>query len=255
MVEVGQLQIDLVDDGRRVDAGRAAEQFRVILHQRQKTIMHGLQIGLDCRQVVGVDAAQRLGLGVVENRAELGEGRVRRIGVERRRQLRGRKVEPRIVVLDAQGLKHRIVLDGVDDIEMRCAQGGFGGGVVVDRARHRVECGRDVGEHLVDIRKLDAGKIVGRNIRGQTGLHELEISDVAAVRAVALIAHLHIVMPEPAFEDSGRVVEHVLEIEVAGVESRRAARAAIPPSAIPPFPPLSPTGVTAVACAAATTAA
>src|SRR5439155_9829804 len=117
VVEVVELEIDLINNSGRVDAGRAAKQLRVIVHQRHQPIPHGLQIGLYGRQVVGVDAAKRLGLGVVEYRSQLCKGGMRRVRVQRRRQFGRREVEPGIVVLDAQGLKHRIVLDGVDDVQ------------------------------------------------------------------------------------------------------------------------------------------
>ena len=46
VIEIGQLQIDLIDDRLSMDTGRAAEQLRVIVHQRDQPIMDDLKVGL-----------------------------------------------------------------------------------------------------------------------------------------------------------------------------------------------------------------
>src|SRR5262249_58566299 len=111
---VGQLKGELNDDRGGVYSGYPAEQLRIALDQRLEPIMHGLQVGLDRRQILGVDAAQGLGLGIVEYGAQLGERRMGRVGVQGRRQARRGKVEAWIVVLDAERLQSLIVLDGID---------------------------------------------------------------------------------------------------------------------------------------------
>ena len=67
----------MIDDRLSMDAGRAAEQLRLILDQRYEPVVHGLKVGLNLWQVVGIDTAERLRLGVVEYRSELGERRMR----------------------------------------------------------------------------------------------------------------------------------------------------------------------------------
>jgi hypothetical protein len=49
-----------------VDAGQPAEQLRVMVNQRDEPVVDRLEVGLDQRQVIGVDPAERPGLSVVD---------------------------------------------------------------------------------------------------------------------------------------------------------------------------------------------
>src|SRR5262249_27629237 len=93
-------------------------------------------------------------------------------------------------------------------------------------------------------------EIIGRHIRGQPCLHQLQIGNVPAVRAVSLVADRNIVVPEASFEDPGRIVEHVLEIEITGLQAgglaasgtaATASPAAIAPTPAPPAASPTPT--------------
>src|SRR5262249_23248009 len=78
--------------------------------------------------------------------------------------------------------------------------------------------GLDVGQHPVDVSELITGEIFGCNVRGQPGLNQLKISCVPAVRAVPLIPHRDVVVPEATFKNPCSIIEHVLEIKITGIE-------------------------------------
>jgi hypothetical protein len=218
VIEIGQLKVDLIDDRLSVDAGQPAEQLRVIVNQRDEPVLDRLEVRLDQRQVIGVDPAERPGLSVVEYRSELGECSVRRVGIERRGQFGRREVEPGIAVLDTQRLKNGIVLYGVDDVQTRGAQSSFGAGVIVHRSRHAGDGGRDVREHLVDMGELVAAEIARRDVRAQSCLNQLKILDVSSIGPGPLVPYGNGVVPKPAFENPGRVIEHVFEVEIARIK-------------------------------------
>jgi hypothetical protein len=66
---------------------------------------------------------------------------------------------------------------------------------------------RDVGQHLIDMSKLVASEVACGHICRQPGLNQLEIVDVSAIGPIALISHRDIVVPKPAFENAGGVIE------------------------------------------------
>ena len=213
-VDIGALEFELADDGVGMDAGQAAEQQRVGGHQRLHVGNDGVDVVGDQRLVVGIDAAQNVTGGIVEDHADLGEIGVRRVG--RRgpgRERRGCRQESGGAVLRRQGCERRIVIDDIENVEMAgaerilCGSHAAERSAAIYRGAGRRQRGRDVGQDGLDMAERRARELSCGYFGLEAGLHRREIVGVAYDAAVSLSAFRDDVLPQAAHQCPRRVVE------------------------------------------------
>ena len=184
LVDIGEFELELAHDRVGMDAGQSVEQLRVGDHQRLHVRDHGIDVVGDLRPVVGIDAAEDLAGRVIEDRADLREIGVRRVGGcgpsgsarasprSRSRRSRGRSAQ------------HRVGFDDIDDVEIAGAQRLFCGGHAAERAAAvrrgvgRRNRGVDVGQDRLNMAERGAGKLSRIDLGQQAVVHRSEIARI-----------------------------------------------------------------------------
>ncbi|SNB80183.1 hypothetical protein SAMN06265338_11288 [Rhodoblastus acidophilus] len=177
-----------------MNSRQPVEILRVILDQRLQAALNGRELGVERGGGRRIDAAQRFADDIVEQRAEVGEGRVRRGG---RVVQRGRGGG------DAGVGQQRIHRRLRENIEMRRLR-RRDARPVANRVGRGVQ-GR--GDVILNGRRLRAVVV------GEVGLDRGQIGLVARERSGALVAFTRGLRPETAVEGARGVVQ-------AGGESR-----------------------------------
>ena len=164
--------------------------------------------------VAVIDASENLTGHVIEDRAdlrEIGMGRVGRRGSVG--QGRGRRRESVCVVLRCQSAQRRIGLDDVDDIEMAgaerlfCSSHAAECSSAIDRGVCRRDRGIDVGQDRLNMAERGAGVLSRVHFSQQTILHRGEIVRITGGAASSLAAFLDHVLPQSALKRASGIIE------------------------------------------------